>query len=152
MSTRLDPRSKKAIQKFEGLNKLTRFAVERASFFSGRDLVKNTSNEILKKNKRGKLYMIKTKSGRTRRHRASAPEQTHANITGATRRSLSFKVQGYELEFGYGVDKGDATEQAEFLENGTSKMEARPSLFNGIKSSRKQIANNLEREIGRSLL
>lgn len=148
---KIDASSKKAVLRLKNLDKLTRSGVEFAAYTSGKQLVRATSQEILKKPKGGKTYIRRTRSGARRRHVASAPGETHANMTGTLRRSLSFKVNPTKLDFGYGVDKGNAPDYAEFVEFGTSKMKARPSLQNGIKSQRRNFQTNFDREIGKRL-
>jgi HK97 gp10 family phage protein len=151
MTIKLEKSSQKAIARIRNLNKLTRSGVEFAAYTSGRGLVKTTSAEILKKPKGGRVYVRRDRSGRRRRHVASAPGETHANMSGELRRSLSFKVNLQQIDFGYGVDKNDAPEYAEFVEFGTQKAAPRPSLQNGIKSERRNFQNNFEREIGKRL-
>lgn len=151
MSLTIDRQSRKAVLKIQRLKELTRSGVEHAAFTSGRGLVKATSAEIIRKPKGGRTYIRKDRAGRRRRHIASAPGETHANMSGKLRRSLGFKVSPNQLEFGYGVQTGDAPEYAEWVEFGTSRMKARPSLQNGIKSQRRNFQNNFEREIGKRL-
>ena len=52
------------------------------------------------------------------------------------RRSLSFQLRGSsEIEFGYGVSSGkEAPDYARFVEFGTTKMKARPSLLNALNA------------------
>jgi hypothetical protein len=151
MSVRIDPRSKKAVFIIRNMNRLTREGVQFAGYTSGKGLVKATSAEILRKPKGGKTYVTRTRSGRRRRHVASAPGESIANRTGATRRSLSFKVNTSQLEFGYGVTRNDAPDYAEFPELGTRKMAPRPSLQLGIKGERRNMQNNFDREIGKRM-
>lgn len=151
MSLELDPSSRKAVIRISRLGELTRSGVEFGAYTSAKELVKTTSAEILKKPKGGRVYVRRDRAGRRRRHIASAPGETHANMTGRLRRSLSFKVNPRQIEFGYGVDKNDAPEYAEFVEFGTRRAAARPSLQNGIKSERRNFQNNFEREIGKRL-
>lgn len=151
MSVTIDRNSRTAVARIHRLKELTRSGVEFAAWTSGRGLVKATSAEILRKPKSGRVYVSRDRAGRRRRHRASAAGESIANRTGATRRSLSFKVSPNQLEFGYGVRKNDAPAYAEFPEFGTRRMEPRPSLQNGIKSERRNFQNNFEREIGKRL-
>lgn len=99
-------------------------------------LKKRANHEILHGKKTGRWYRVRTASGRRRRHRASAPGETHANLTGALRRSLSWKVHGWErAEFGYGVStdaSNRAPRYAPFVEFGTRRMEPRPTLWNAV--------------------
>lgn len=148
---RRDSRSRKAVVKIHGLRRLTKDAVEYAAYTSGVGLVKTTSADIIRKPKGGRVYIRRDAAGRKRRHVASAPGETHANMTGALRRSLGFNVRGTELEFGYGVFRNDAPDYARAVEFGTKRMSPRPSLQNNIKAGRRNIMNNLEREMKRRL-
>ena len=143
----IDKTQKKVYFKIKNLNKLTRYGIERGAYTSGIQIKKNTSKEILKKPKGGRVYIRRTKGGGRRRHVASAPFETHANMTGALRRSLSFKVNPRQLEFGYGLAIESAPEYAGFVEFGTKNMKPRPSLLNGITSSQNVITSNMNREI-----
>ncbi len=151
MSITLDPNSRKAVLKIKSLKKLTQRGIEFAAYTSGKMLVRATSAEILAKPKGGRTYVTRTRSGSRRRHIASAPGETHANFSGMLRRSLDFKVTHTQLEFGYGVRRGDAPDYAAFVEEGTGRMEPRPSLQNGIKSQERNIEKNFEREIGKRI-
>lgn len=92
--------------------------------------------EILRRPKSGRVYIVRDRAGRRRRHVASAPGEAHANLSGATRRSLSWRVEGWERAvFGYGVSTNAtnaAPAWAPYLEYGTERMAARPSLKNAI--------------------
>ena len=70
-------------------------------------------------------------------------------FTGALRRSLSFQLRGSsEIEFGYGVSSGrSAPEYAGFVEFGTTKMRARPSLLNTLRSQQGNLTQHFENEI-----
>ena len=148
---KIDRASKTAVFRLKNLDKLTREGREFAAYASGRGLVAATSVAILEKPRAGKVYVRRDKLGRRRRHIASKPGETHANQSGATRRSLSFKVSPNDLEFGYGVDKNDAPDYAGFVNDGTIKMDARPGLEIAIKGQRRNMQNNFEREIGKRL-
>ena len=147
----IDTNSLRAVLRLKNLAKLTKSGVEHAAYVSGKGLVRATSVEILKKPKGGRTYVRKIRGGAKRRHVASAPGETHANMSGKLRKSLGFKVNPSQLEFGYGVDKNDAPEYGEFVEFGTSRMKPRPSLQNGIRSERRNFQNNFDREIGKRL-
>ncbi len=151
MGVTIDRNSRKAVAKIRGLNKLTKAGVEHGAWTSAQGLRKATSKEILRKPKGGRVYTSRTRSGARRRHKASAPGETHANFSGRLRRSLDFKVNSREIEFGYGVTKGNAPEYAAWVEFGTKNMKPRPSLQNGIRGERRNFQNNFEREIGKRL-
>ena len=145
--------SKKVFGRIEGLEKAFKIGIRRGMSDSGHGLVRSANAEILRKPKSGKTYIITTRSGRRRRHVASAPGETHANLTGATRKSLSFKQHGIsQLEFGYGVSEGKrATDWAEFLEFGTSKMKPRPSLQNALRDQQGHMVQHFENAISKEL-
>lgn len=125
----------------------TQRAIELAFYHIGRDHMAELSRQMLKKDKKGRTYIRRIKGGARRRHVASAPGQTAANRTGNMRRSRTFQLQGSDqMEFGI---KG--APYAAFLERGTRKMAARPSLGNTVKAQRKNANNafefNLQREL-----
>lgn len=146
-SVKIDRLSRETVLKINTMGQLTKRQVEFAAWTSARGLKSATSQEILRKPKGGRTYIRRDRLGRRRRHIASAPGETHANMTGRLRRSLSFRVNSSEIEFGYGVTDGSAPDYAEHVEFGTKRMEARPSLRNGINGERRNMMNNLEREI-----
>ncbi len=139
----LKPTSRRVIKKLIGLDNLTKQGIRQGMFDSGHGLIKSASTEILRKPKSGHTYIILDKRGRRRRHVASAPGETHANFTGAARRSLSFQIQGVSsFEFGYGVSAGkNAPDYVAELE------ETRPSLQNAIKDEKQNMVQHIERQI-----
>ena len=117
----------------------THFGIEKAFWQSGKDITAEFSKQVLAKNKTGRLYII-----RKRKHRASAPGETPANITGNYRKSVGFQVnQGTNPQ----LVIGNSAEYAGFLEMGTSRMKRRPGLRNSIKSSERDIIRNLSTDI-----
>lgn len=119
-------------------------AVRRGFFNWGKQLKDTANKNILDKaTKTGRIYIRVIKGGARRRHQSSAPGETHANFSGTLRKSLSFKVPASSdtLKFGYGLATVIAPEYAEWVEFGTTRMEARPSLQNAIKET----AGNAER-------
>lgn len=115
--------------------------VFRNGFFSFmKELKRNANKEILRKPKGGESRIIRTAGGRRRRHVASAPGESHANVTGTLRKSLSWKVKSWHTaEFGYGVASNASSKApvyGRFLELGTRAMRARPSLRNAVFSTK----------------
>lgn len=106
----------------------------------GQDLKDELISET-KKPKSGRLYRIKKKS-----HRASAPGETAARITGKYGRSASYIPRADELEFGVSSPYGG------YLEEGTSRMKARPGLQNTIKNKQSSFPSTMESEILKALL
>ena len=98
----------------------------------GQDLKFTAEQEIQFGLKSGEERMVRSRTGR-RRHRASAPGQTHADVSEDTRESLSFMVMGRTgLTFGYGAQGEEGSRAGEYLEHGTVKMDPRPTLKNAI--------------------
>ncbi len=144
---KIDRLSRETVLKINTMGRLTKQMVEFAAWDSARGLRSATSVEILRRPKSGRTYIRRDRLGRRRRHVASAPGETHANMSGRLRRSLSFRVNSREIEFGYGVTDGSAPDYAGFVEFGTKRMKERPSLRNGIAGERRNMMNNFEREI-----
>lgn len=147
----LDPRSRQAVFSIQNMRVLTQRAVELANFASANQLLRATSREILRRPKGGRTYIRRDRAGRRRRHVASAPGETHANMTGRLRRSLSFRIRGQDIEFGYGVRGNNAPPYARAIEFGSRRIEPRPSLSNGIQAEQRNMITNLQREIDRAL-
>lgn len=136
----------------EQVEKLTRRGIRQGFFAAGKDLKAYANKDILRRPKSGRAYILRRRSGRQFRHIASAPGESHANITGQTRKSLGFQIRGTrEMEFGYGVESTGrpATEWGKFLEFGTVKMKPRPSLRNSINANRQNIIQHFESSIDR---
>jgi hypothetical protein len=135
--------------RIEGIEKLTKQGLRRGMFRSGQTLRSSASQEILKGRKTGRIYVRRIKGGRRRRHQASAPGETHANLTGKLRRSLSFQLKGTrEMEFGYGVSSGkSAPVYARPIEFGSTRIKARPSLKNALNREQGNLTQHFQNEI-----
>lgn len=132
----------------------TRKAIRQSWFGLGQDLRREANKEILRRPKGGHTYIVRSRSsGRPRRHVASAPGETHANLTGDLRRSLSWKVHGVDsMDFGYGLVAGtrrNAPKYAPFVEFGTRRMAARPSLANAIDATQADAEQHWEENMFR---
>lgn len=143
-----DPKNNKVILELKNINKITLFSIRKSLFAIGKDLISEANKEILKKPKGGRLYIRRTKGGSKKRHRASAPLETHANMTGQLRKSMQWKVSGQELDFGYGVAKSTAPEYAAAIEFGKAPgskppLIKRPSLRNSITANQRNIEKHL---------
>lgn len=126
----------------------TKRALRQAWFEVGRHLTREANREILKGRKTGRVYIFRSPSGRRRRHRASAPGETHANLTGALRKSIGWKMTGARGgDFGYGVAGGSRTAPpyAGAIEFGRDDgtIAPRPSLLNAINASERDIRDEL---------
>lgn len=144
----IDARGNK--KSYESLNNMTfntNFGIQKALYKSGKDLEETFNQQVLDKGaKTGRIYIIRDRLGRGRRHQASAPGESPANRTGFYRRSIGFKVDGSnQLIF------GNSAKYALFLEVGTSRMKKRPGLGNAVKSNERNIIKNLSGEINESI-
>jgi len=146
-----DRQNERVIARIKGGEAATRRSIRHAFMELGRDLRATARAEILRKPKSGRTYLIySARTGRARRHVASAPGETHANITGELRRSIGWKVHGQErMEFGYGVT-APAPRRGIFLEYGTRYMRPRPSLHNAILATQAQVQHDFEDAMNRA--
>jgi len=144
-----DRQNDRVFGRIENLQRLTRRGLRQGMFRAGQTLRAEASRAILNDPKTGIVYIRRDRAGRRRRHQSSAAGETHANLTGALRRSLSFQLRGSsEIEFGYGVSSGrSAPDYAGFVEFGTTKMRARPSLLNALNSQQGNLTQHFENEI-----
>lgn len=133
---REDLNNRQVFVQMENLQGLTERSIRHGFFALGKDLKITASKQILFKPKSGRTYIRRDKIGRRRRHVASAPGETHANMTGAARRSLGWQVTGFKsLEWGYGVSTLHAPpDYVEGLEFGTRRAAPRPSLQNAMRT------------------
>ena len=123
-----DPKNKTVYLKIDNLGEITQRSIRQGFFMLGKDLKATANKNILSKPKGGKVYVTRGPSGRRRRHRASKPNETHANLSGTLRKSLGWKVKGSQsMEFGYGI-VSPAPDYSKFVEFGTRRMAPRPSL------------------------
>lgn len=145
------------IIRINNLAKRTKQGLRQGMFKVGQALVSEANREILKGKKTGRIYFIKFRGqGRGKRrfaHQSSAPGETHANLFGDLRRSLSYKLRGStEIEFGYGVSSGEnAPPYARALEFGINtkdkRIKPRPTLKNAIKSEQGNLVQHFENGI-----
>ena len=117
---RPDPGNDRHFVDIEQVPENTKRSIRQGFFMLGRDLMKTASTEILRRPKSGITYIRRDRAGRRRRHVASAAFETHANMTGKTRRSIGYVVRGaLSMDFGYGVDGKQTSEWGPMLEFGT---------------------------------
>ena len=156
MRIQSDRRNEREFIRMRGIEQATRKGIRMGWFDLGRDLKSEADREIKRKPKSGRTYIIRSRSGRRRRHVASAPGETHANLSGRLRRSLSWKVHGSDsMDFGYGVSttsRNQAPRYSPWVEFGTVRMEERPSLENAINATQREAEQNFERTIRTEIL
>lgn len=127
----------------QSIDENTRRGIRQGFFKLGSSLVRTASKQILKKDKTGRVYLIRR--GKTRRrHRASAAGQSPANLSGENRRSLGFKIKGAE-QMNFGGNK----DYTPHLEEGTRHMEPRPGLGNSVKAEERNSVTYFQNEIAK---
>ena len=149
VSIKTDSQTKKVLIGIARLNGALKNAIRSGFQEMGTNLVRTAENSILNESKLGRWYP----SGKINRlprdnHRASAAGQTPALISGQYFEGLDYIPHGgMEIEF------GNEAPHAEFLEDGTKNMDARPGLRNSIDSNarnfRQYIEVSLEKELMR---
>lgn len=140
-----DPGNQSVIIGLKNAPSATRRGIRLGFFYLGKDLRQGARDGIKRAPKTGRLYRIR---GRRARHRASAPGEDPANLTGKLRASVGFDVKGSDsMEFGYrgSVDYGA------FLEEGTNRMKKRPALLRQVNETQANAREHFEREIARAL-
>lgn len=145
--------TERELARIERADPAARRAIRRAFFELGRKLRDGASREILHGRKTGRTYFVRGPGGRRRRHIASAPGETHANLTGKLRRSIGWKVKGIRgMDFGYGVaGRHQAPVYDEHVEFGTGRMEPRPSLDNEIRRNQRDLQRDFSEAMDRAM-
>lgn len=156
---KLDPnkRNRRVELQIRNLDKATVRGIRQGFFKLGSALKNELNAEVLKKDKTGKVYKVRTRAGRRgvgkgRRHRSSAPGQTPANVTGNYRKNIGYQIHGSDkLEFGI----RDGAPYAKFLEEGTGRMKPRPGIGNTVKKMQGQsieyFSNELKKELAKNV-
>lgn len=127
-------------------------AIRQGFYISGKQLVADL-NKDMKAPKSGRTYKVyRGVSGKLKKpklHVASAPSETPAIITGKFRKSVDFAVRGNRtLEFGANES---APEYAEFLEKGTSKMQAREPFKRTVLKLKDKIKSNIDIQLKKAM-
>jgi len=148
-----DYKNKKVYAQIDRLERQSRRAVRQGFFRLGNDLKETSRRLIIDPPKTGRLYRI---SGRKRKHRASAPGQPPANMTGSLQRSISFKIKGAEsMEFGSNPQKSDSAKKtwlyARRLEVGDARIARRPYLEPSVRKNARNGRKHFESELRKEL-
>jgi len=147
--------SKRVLDRAKNMDRNVRRQIRQGMYFMGKDLVKDARRKILEKPKTGKVRIVRRGKTRRRiRHTASAPGEAPANLSGALRRSIDFKVQGHsQLEFGAGVEGSDV-KYGRALEFGfpPRNLKPRPYLQVTIKENFRNMSLHLENNIKKGLI
>lgn len=140
-----DPGNRKVEVQINNIANLTKKGIRQGFYNVGKVLRASASKDILAKDKTGVISIIRRGKVR-RRHQASSPEQTFANISGAARRTLGFEVRGgSELEFGF--RKNQETFYTKILETSLN----RPALGNAVKKESGNSVMIMESEAKKAL-
>lgn len=146
----IDPKTEKTVLDLSRMPQEVKRGIRRGAYLSGKELVKETRERINDKPKSGRIYTIYRGIGgkrlrRPRLHRASAPNEAPAVITGRLRKTIDFKVRGDKrLEFGAGSSQ---VEYARILEVGGGRIKAR----NYLKNTTKKLSNKIKTILGREV-
>lgn len=125
--------------------RLTKKGIRQGFYNVGKNLKATANKDILAKDKTGQVYLVR-RGKVIRRHRSSAPGQTFANLSGAARKTLDFKVRGAnELEFGF--QRNQETFYTKILETSLN----RPALGNAVKKEEGNTIMILERELKKAV-
>ncbi len=126
------------------------------AYISGKQLVKDLRDDMMKP-KSGRSYRIYQGIGgkslkQARLHIASSGKETPAIRSGDFRKSVDFLVRGTkQLEFGSGAN-GFAEKYSKFLEEGTSKMEARKPIGRTVEKLQFQVKENIVKNVNKSVM
>ncbi|WP_434779269.1 HK97-gp10 family putative phage morphogenesis protein [Neisseria sp. Ec49-e6-T10] len=126
--------------KVKRLSKTPSFKVNQAITLgfrkSGKEITDNIKKELSTGARSGRLYIIRGMA-----HKASAPGQYPAKLSGKLVNSQNYRVANKTLLF------GNSAHYAAYLENGTRKMDARTFLKPLVEQKTDDIEKNLDHEI-----
>jgi hypothetical protein len=118
-----NPSTQRAVASFGLAGQRFHSAVQSALTDIGKKNVGDTRAAILSRKKTGRIYSAVVRGKRVR-HRASAPGEVPANLSGDLQRSIAFIVNG-----GNQMTFGANTKYARWLEEGTKNMAPRPYMI-----------------------
>ncbi len=112
------------------------------------EYLKRTNEKDFRDRKSGRLYRIRVR-GEMINHRASAPGEAPARLTGALEKTIKTKTSGFtQMDYSAG---GGRVNYAGFLEDGTRKMAARPYMIKSIRENEGKTVITFYRQIGKQL-
>lgn len=141
ITIKIDTKSKAVLVKIDEGVKFVKNGIRQALHKIGVENRRHARKLIRSKEKTGRLYLIHGKV-----HRASAPGESPANLTGQLAKSIGFKANGaYSMEF---FAKAD---YAGYLEDGTSKMARRPFMERTVKDKERDAERYLMEAVDREI-
>lgn len=132
LSLKEGPGNNRVFVQIDDLDNRTERGIRQGFFRLGARFKQELNKQILEKNKTGRTYIRRDRAGRRRRHVASAPGQTPANMSGNYRRNIGFTLRGAQ-QLEVGIREG--APYAKSLEMGTRRMAPRPGVGNTVKST-----------------
>ena len=162
IALKVDPGNRKVFVSIGDIRKDMQQAIRHGWFDYGKALKKEANREILHGVKTGTTRRLRKRSGVSKRHTASAPGETHANFEGDLRKSIRWKVEGFDTaELAYGSEfsaVNQAPEYAAAVEFGSKasskrpfSIAARPSLLNAINATQGDAKRALRAALDRAL-
>lgn len=145
ISVSMSRQSDEVFVKIKNLEKTNKQALSNGFNQLGESLVRRVQNTILNEPKHGRFYKIST-NGVKRLHRASAPGQTPAIISGKYFESTYYESSGWQ-----GLRFINDAPYALYLEKGTKKMKPRPGMKNAIKSELRNGKMYLESSLSKAM-
>lgn len=151
-----DKQSKQVLLSMNKLAEQNREAIEAGFFELGDDLVRTAENQAFNEPKKGRTYLnVQDAAGRIikEKHRASAPGQSPAVVTGEYVDSFGYQVSGGEkMVFGNSADHAKELEEGRLRPApGESFMEPRPGLGNAVEANIRNGQKIFERQIEKHL-
>lgn len=144
-SIKEDPNNRKAEFHINNTERLTDRGIRQGFYNVGKLLKSSANKDILAKDKTGIVYRVR-RGKVIRRHRASAPGQTFANLSGAARKTLGYEVKGAsQLEFGF--RRNQETFYTRILETSLN----RPAIGNAVVKEQGNAIMIMEQETKKAL-
>lgn len=136
-----DHKNKRSFISIDNAPVIFRSGIRAGLFEIGLESIRHVKFIIRKEKKTGRLYPF-----RGRVHRASAPGEAPASMTGRLLRTMGYLVRGsYQCEF------GDWAPYGKFLEDGTKNMEPRPHIVRTAREKERDNANILLESVDRKV-
>lgn len=139
--------NKKIFEKLCNISDNFKHGIHEAYIVIGQYLIR-TNKKDFRAPKNGRIYRYNI-NGRIFNHKASAPGEPPARLTGKLESSLTTRTPGF-TSMQYSAGNEDVV-YAGFLEEGTSKMEPRPYLIKSIRDNQGLTVESFYDQIGRRL-